>query len=309
MLSMLTRYESWCQNQQFIPYPLTYEVVGKFVVNFVEKNKGSTRSIDAVVGYFRRFCKLEGVVFLSETDTYKLELLVKQLKFNDVKGPNRKRPLTLNYLLDIIPLLDIENPCDLVGITMLFMGHDGLLRSGELCNQLCVDDIQWSLDKQSFVLRLERTKMNRSGAAEYVTYMDRKGCWSAVKLLRLYFDTFNLWNSHGNILFPRIRYQKLLWSDYCQVSWLRRFIKRCVALIGLNPKFYSGHSLRAGGATDLFVAKVPYPYIKKFGRWRSDAALIYYRDEDNIGAIAANAFLQLNRYWWGKKNTMKERKK
>jgi hypothetical protein len=60
-----------------------------------------------------------------------------------------------------------------------------------------------------------------------------------------------------------------------------------VSLIGLDKALYSGHSLRAGGATDLFVAKVPYPIIKKAGKWRSDAALIYHRDEDDVAKVVA----------------------
>ena len=55
-------------------------------------------------------------------------------------------------------------------------------------------------------------------------------------------------------------------------------IKFSVERIGLSGGNFAGHSLRAGGATDLFAAGVPYPVIKKFGRWKSDAALLYYRD-------------------------------
>ena len=74
------------------------------------------------------------------------------------------------------------------------------------------------------------------------------------------------------------------------VDWFRKFIKKMVSLIGFNPIFFSGHSLRAGGATDLFVAKVPYPIIKKAGRWKLDAALLYYRDEDDVAKVISQAF-------------------
>lgn len=66
-----------------------------------------------------------------------------------------------------------------------------------------------------------------------------------------------------------------------------------VNLIGLDREFYSGHSLRAGGATDLFVAKVPYPIIKKAGRWKSDAASIYHRDEDDVAQVVTKGFEML----------------
>ena len=56
---------------------------------------------------------------------------------------------------------------------------------------------------------------------------------------------------------------------------------------------YSGHSLRAGGATDLFVARVPYYIIKKMGRWKSDAAMLYYRDDEDIRDAVTEAFTNL----------------
>jgi hypothetical protein len=63
-----------------------------------------------------------------------------------------------------------------------------------------------------------------------------------------------------------------------------------VASIGLDPSKFSGHSLRGGGATDLFARCIPYYVIKKMGRWTSDAALLYFRSEADVARIAAQAF-------------------
>ena len=41
----------------------------------------------------------------------------------------------------------------------------------------------------------------------------------------------------------------------------RSYIKLAVQSIGLDPSRFAGHSLRAGGATDLFNANVAYPII------------------------------------------------
>ena len=46
---------------------------------------------------------------------------------------------------------------------------------------------------------------------------------------------------------------------------MRKLSKYAVGLAGYSPLSYSGHSMRAGGATDLFNAGVAYPVIKKFG--------------------------------------------
>jgi len=78
-------------------------------------------------------------------------------------------------------------------------------------------------------------------------------------------------------------------------SQLRSRIKGAINAIGRDPTRFGGHSLRAGGATDLIRARVPYPSIKKFGRWKSDTALIYYRDEDKISNEATKGFRRILR--------------
>ncbi len=99
------------------------------------------------------------------------------------------------------------------------------------------------------------------------------------------------------ILFPKVvNNRSLNWKQSGSAGWFRRFIKKMASLIGLEKEFYSGHSLRAEGATDLFAAKVPYPIIKKAGRWKSDAALIYDRDEDDVAQVVTKGTKDL-RCW------------
>jgi integrase len=71
-------------------------------------------------------------------------------------------------------------------------------------------------------------------------------------------------------------------------------IRKALIIIGLEGKKYGAHSLRAGGATDLFRAGVYYPLIKKFGRWKSDTALIYYRDQEAVTETVMTAFRSLS---------------
>ena len=48
-----------------------------------------------------------------------------------------------------------------------------------------------------------------------------------------------------------------------------------VAALGLDPRAYSPHSFRRGGATFAFECNVPAEHIKFQGDWRSDAYLVY----------------------------------
>jgi hypothetical protein len=292
MTSMVIRYQKWCSQHRYSP-KANYNNIAGFLVNYVMSNKGSTRSVHLVLGLLKRYFKLEGLDWLTESENYKVQLLVSELKFRDYSSPIQKKPLRILHLLSIINVVNLDNNLTLYGITLLFMGHDGLMRSGELFSKLVVDDILWDPSNMSFQLSLKRSKTHRTGRAIVISFVDRNG-WSAVKLLRLYFDRFRLWHSYGAVLFPRVAKNKIKsWKMFGKVEWFRKFIKKMVSKIGLDPKLYSGHSLRAGGATDLFVAKVPYPIIKKAGRWKSDAALLYYRDEEDVAQVVSKAFEML----------------
>ena len=67
-------------------------------------------------------------------------------------------------------------------------------------------------------------------------------------------------------LFPRrLSRTRFLWSQPLSYDALLARVKRAVAMLGLTKEYYSGQSLRAGGATDLFVARTPYCVIEKMG--------------------------------------------
>ena len=68
---------------------------------------------------------------------------------------------------------------------------------------------------------------------------------------------------------------------------LSKHIKAAAVRLGLNPKFFSTHSLRIGGASALAAAGVPDYIIQTMGRWKSLAFLLYIR----LASSAYNAAL------------------
>jgi len=83
-------------------------------------------------------------------------------------------------------------------------------------------------------------------------------------------------------------------------SAFREVVKEQVRNVGLDPPFFSGHSFRAGHASDLFDAQVPLYVIKTVGRWRSDTVLRYYRDPDGAHRAAQQAAARLYHSWIGR---------
>ena len=60
---------------------------------------------------------------------------------------------------------------------------------------------------------------------------------------------------------------------------------------GCCERGFSGHSLRASGATDLFNGGVVVVSVMEVGRWESvDSALVYFRDDLRMAKKAGATF-------------------
>jgi hypothetical protein len=198
----------------------------------------------------------------------------------------------------LIKTLDFNDGAHLLLATTLLLGHDGLLRGGEIWSGLKVIDVLWHSDRCGFTVDLARTKTHRAGAAIGVTFRESTpGAPSAVYLMRLWFDHQALWNSPASILFPGlVRSEKGFRLDHQKkgdkeewIACMRFHLKK----IGLKEKEYAGHSLRAGGATDLFNSGMLFASVIKLGRWESvEAALLYFRDDRLIAEEASKLFAQ-----------------
>jgi len=197
---------------------------------------------------------------------------------------------TINVLSNLTLNLAVE-----LTLLQMTVGHDGLLRGSEICSGLVVSDFTWSDDYTSVTIKLDRSKCNREGDAELIVLVD-SGPHSAVRLLFQWFNKHDLWTKFDFYVFPNLSKNSavvLNWGSFGKVDSLRRRIKELVSRTGRLGRRFGTHSLRAGGATDLFNAGVPFPIIQKFGRWKSNACLRYYRDVDRVAFGAAKAFKKL----------------
>jgi hypothetical protein len=200
----------------------------------------------------------------------------------------------------IISILDIvRNLSHLLLVICYLLGHNGLLRGGELTSGFKVKDFIWDADFLGFKLCLLRTKTYRTGEATFVHYRDNNSPYSLVKLMTRWFDINNLWLTGDRIVLPSIVKSTTKkeefsfdWSKPMSYNHLRLWLLKHVKAIGLDPKRFGLHSLRAGGGTDLFASRrLSLVQIMFMGRWKSvEAAMKYYRDEANIAQTVSNIF-------------------
>ena len=287
--AMVLRYQRWCDVEGQVAFPVSYDVLAGFLCSVVQGRHGSTKSLGAVLAAVRFKSDELHAKWVDAHEARRLRQLVSKMEELDTEPIRRKSALQLKHLAKMFEEKELTSPQDLEEVLLLYVGHDGLFRSGELLSGLKVSDVVWSSDRTRFTVALERSKANRKGNAEFVTVCDYEGV-SAVKLMLKWFNAMGLWAKPDAVLFPSRRGKEWYWDRTISTTWLRRMIKRRAVKAGLTPDSFSGHSLRAGGATDLFVARVPYFLIKKMGRWRSDAAMLYYRSEEDVCLAVAAAF-------------------
>ena len=291
--SICDRYRQWCISEGQEREVFSYELVIGFISMFVLMNQGSSKSIDSIKSAIKQRCEELRQVWLDKVDDRKLSKMIAIMKYNDQVQVKRMGPLTLQLLNSWTADSDLAEYKTLMFVTLLYLGHDGLLLIGELLSGLCMSDILWEEDRGGFSVWLNRSKANRSGDGERVVVRDHRGR-SAVKMMLLWFAMRSRESTQGGVLFPALKGDGSV-SKTVSSSWVRGRIKSLATKHGREAADYSGHSLRAGGATDLFVARVPYYLIKKMGRWKSDAAMVYYRSEEDVCHAVSKAFSLLSR--------------
>lgn len=290
-----TRFDAWCASSALPSRPACYLAIAGYLSHFVERNHGSAKSVRNVLSQLRVFFRGARRPWLTARDQYRLKRTVAAMEYQDIAPTRAKKPATLRVLEAVRKTFD-SNRCDhdLLELSLL-MGHNGLLRAAELHSGIRVRDIAWDLARRHFTISLARSKTHRSGAPEDITVRDYRGA-SAYKLLLRWVKVHRLWGRPSAYVLPRVSQRtnrELAELDFSRpmvrARWVTEF-RRHLSLAGYEAREYSGHSLRAGGATDLFSLGVPYPVIKKAGRWRSEAALRYFREEDQVANTVAKAF-------------------
>ena len=205
-------YEQWCEVNEVKGFPVTYESIAGFLANRVLTLEGSTKSIEAVKAAIKDKAISRGFQWLEERESRKLRRLVARMKYDDINPIRRVKPIQIEHLRKWFPESGLEEAKELQTALMLYLGHDGLLRIGELLSGIRAGDIRWRVDRRGFDLWLERSKANQSGDGELITIVDYDG-QCAVKLMRKWFRNMDLWKLTDRMLFPSRRGKgTILWD-------------------------------------------------------------------------------------------------
>ncbi|MDE2915529.1 MAG: site-specific integrase [Paracoccaceae bacterium] len=169
---------------------------------------------------------------------------------------------------------------------VLSLGFAAALRRSELCYLQTYDLERRGVE--GMMLHVRRSKTDPQAIGQRVAVMQGKAIRPVAHLER--------WLSESNIREGFV-FQTLLRGGVASGRPLdpgdvARIVKRRARIIGLDPREYSGHSLRAGFVTCAAVHHARIDKIMEVTRHRNAETLLkYIRDEDSFNDHAGAAFL------------------
>ena len=187
----------------------------------------------------------------------------------------KKEPLTPEILSQLVDRFAQEKADldDIRVMTWCLIGFAGFLRYSELA-ALKESDVKIFSQHMEIFIESSKTDQYRDGAWVVIARTTTKVC--PVKMTERYFTLGGISGSPELHLFRGITRSKngvkLRKQGGISYTRMRELLLEKLEKIGLDPKQYGLHSLRAGGATAAANAGVPDRLFKRHGRWRSENA-------------------------------------
>ncbi|XP_065195395.1 uncharacterized protein LOC135826722 [Sycon ciliatum] len=166
---------------------------------------------------------------------------------------------------------------DLQTITLIVLGFSAMLRWDEL-HRLTPSDISFTDTHMVISLQQRKNDQFRKG---HQVYIARSGLTTCPVELVQRFLTAGKHLPHQP-LFCRLgscRKQAILRPIAISYSCALEKVRKCLAIVGLDPKEYGLHSMRSGAASTAASAGTADRLIKRHGGWKSDSSKNRYIEE------------------------------
>ena len=174
---------------------------------------------------------------------------------------------------------------------ILAVGFAGALRRSEICN-LNVQDVEFLDPKRDdgdrMWLTIRQSKTDQGGKGQRVAILDGNVI-HPIRQLRMWLEGSGITSGP---LFQTMKRGGRLRGRPMHHSDIPRIVKHYAAVVGLNPKDISGHSLRAGFVTSAAVHHARLDKIMEVTRHTSPVSVLrYIRDADAFMDHAGQHFL------------------
>lgn len=276
-------FVQWCDEHELDSLPATVATVVLYVSHFADVYKVSTleRKL-ASISQAHKTAGCESPALVSREPLHSVwsGLVRSKSRQRDKVAPVLTEDIKL--MVDHLERVDDapDAPLSLRAIrdrALLLVGFAGALRRSELA-AIHVDDYQFTPD--GLRLRIKKSKTDQEGSGHVIglTYGDNP-LTCPVRALRAWTTRAQIFE--GPVFRSIDRHNNISQSAITGRS-IARIVKKACLRCGLPPELYSGHSLRAGFATQAARAGMPERVIMKHTRHKSEKMVREYIHEGDL---------------------------
>ncbi|MEN9933432.1 MAG: hypothetical protein RLZZ387_11 [Chloroflexota bacterium] len=265
-------FTAWCAEHDRQPLPATPATIILYVCDLAEHVKVATidRRLTSI-GQAHKMAKLP-----LPTKDVDVELTMRGIRREKGVAPDVKAPAVTDIIRQMVEALP-ETVQGTRDSALLLIGFAGAFRRSELVS-LDVADVQFTNDGVIARLRRSKTDQEGQGMTKGIPYGSIPHT-CPVRALRRWLEMSSL--TEGPLFRPIDRHGNIRPRRLTDHS-VARIVKRAAGAAGLDPKQFSGHSLRAGLATAAAQAGVSERVIMQQTGHKNLAVLRRYIREGSL---------------------------
>lgn len=235
-----SQFKAWCEKRGVAPLPAHPAAVAAFLADSSEFCRPST---------LRR--RLSGIGKMHEINGQPNPCTTAEVKAT-VKGIERlygarqegKAPLTYEKVLQMVQACPTNTLQGLRTRAILLLGFAGAFRRSELA-ALRIDDLRWTPEGVTVLVRRSKTDQRGQGQLKAVPFVDGPMC--AARALKAWLVGAQI--DSGPVFRGFLR-NGLPRAEALNEAVIGIIVKEAAERVGLDPKEFGAHSLRAGHVTE-----------------------------------------------------------
>jgi site-specific recombinase XerD len=279
-------FETWCAAQQLTPMPAAPLTIARYLAHLHDAGRRPNTVRRHLAALSVRH-QLAGHADHNPARSVQAGSVMKGIaRLGRDQGPAKATAATLPSIRAIVDLLG-TSPADLRDRALILLGFAGALRRSEV---VAIDVEHITLDHGGLLLRIPHSKTDQEAEGRVLGLpfgAHTRTC--PVRALTAWVERAGL--TAGPVFHPVDRHGRILGRRLGDRA-VADMLKRRAADAGLEGA-YSGHSLRAGFATEAYRQGVPELAVMRHGRWRSSEVMRGYVQEGRVWSDNAAAELGL----------------
>lgn len=292
-LRSLKRWKLFTEEHRHLQYFPAQPVHVALYLQHLLESTGSYHSVDSAFYAIKWAHSIAGLP--SPTEDIIVNMMREGAKrILGTKIINRKEPLTLDHLKQIISKSNLKNLLELRNVCMFSLAFAAMLRADDLI-RIRRNNIKFFPGYMT--IEIEKSKNDQLREGNVIPISDTSSASSPMKLLQSYFSEFDIPSDSKKYIFRPLRKYKsthrLVDTDrHICYSTFRESLKANLVSIVDDISLYSTHSFRSGGATLAANSGTNERTIQKHGRWRTAASKDMYILDDISQQLDLSKHLQ-----------------